>query len=284
MKKKLLSPKNDEVFKSIFGDKRNSGVLAGFLQSVIDLPPEDYKNVTVLDPHLRRRDVDDKLAILDVKVQTHSGKTIDIEIQLCNQDGLRERIVYYTSKMITEQIHAGEPYKNIKKVITIVITDFVLIEDSSARHNCYRLHDARTGSTFSDIEEIHTLELPKAAGDDECEELKCWLRFFKAEDEEEYMHLALQNESIGQAVAILRELSEDKQTRMRAEAREKGRRDQEAREDFVFEKGIVQGRQEGIEVGMARLVEAALALKNMGIPADQIALATGLSPEQIAAL
>jgi predicted transposase/invertase (TIGR01784 family) len=127
-KKPPLSPKNDAVFKTIFGDPNNSDILTNFLQSIIDLPPEEYDCLTIVDPNLRHEAVNDKSPVLDIKLKTKSGKAIDIEIQLCNSSCLKERIVYYTSKMITEQISAGDDYKKIKSAITILITDFKLIK------------------------------------------------------------------------------------------------------------------------------------------------------------
>jgi predicted transposase/invertase (TIGR01784 family) len=48
-----------------------------------------------------------------------------------------------------------------------------------------------------------------------------------------------------------------------------------------MEKGIAQGRSEGVAQGV---LQTAAALKNMGMSAEQIARATGLSAEQIARL
>jgi predicted transposase/invertase (TIGR01784 family) len=73
---------------------------------------------------------------LDVKLETTNGKVIDIEIQILSLPGMKERIVFYTSRMITDQISKGESYNVIKQAISIVITDYVLINGySSAGHS-----------------------------------------------------------------------------------------------------------------------------------------------------
>ena len=302
MKKKLLSPRIDVVFKMIFGVEENSDILVDFLQSAVELPPEDYEIISIVDPQLDREEPGDKLAVLDVKIKTATGKLIDIEIQLCNSRWMKERIVYYTSKMITGQVRAGDNYSKIQKVITIVITDFRLIKDSDAYANRFALR-TESGLLFSDTLEIVTLELPKIPKEGGGK-LYDWLRFFKAEKEEEYMTVAMHNPKIGRAVAVLEELSEDESTRMIAEGREKQRRDQEAREYYAFDQGEIKGmkkgrrkgKQEGIaeglekgleqgrQEGMARIVQAARRLKSCGLEAADIALCTGLSPEQIADL
>ncbi|MDR1275609.1 MAG: Rpn family recombination-promoting nuclease/putative transposase, partial [Candidatus Accumulibacter sp.] len=95
MTKLAYTARNDALFKMIFGDDRDIDILTDFLQAVLDLPAEEYEEVTLADPHLARESPEDKLGILDVKVKTRSGKLIDIEIQVCDQAQMRERIVFY---------------------------------------------------------------------------------------------------------------------------------------------------------------------------------------------
>ena len=63
-KKPLLPVKSDFVFKRIFGDQRNVDVLADFLKSVLDIPDEEYKSITVIDPHIKKESKNDKYGIL----------------------------------------------------------------------------------------------------------------------------------------------------------------------------------------------------------------------------
>ncbi|MDR1747659.1 MAG: Rpn family recombination-promoting nuclease/putative transposase [Spirochaetaceae bacterium] len=64
MSNKRLSPKSDVVFKLLFGDRKNTDILAGFLQSVLDLPPEEYETITVIDPHLNPQNPERKTSVL----------------------------------------------------------------------------------------------------------------------------------------------------------------------------------------------------------------------------
>jgi predicted transposase/invertase (TIGR01784 family) len=73
----LLKPRNDIVFKRLMSDQR---LLVSFLQSALDLPPEDYAEVEIVDPRLLGERPEDKLGILDVKVKTAQGNIVDIEI------------------------------------------------------------------------------------------------------------------------------------------------------------------------------------------------------------
>ena len=280
-KKPLLSPKNDFVFKSIFADPKNDGILADFLQSVIDLPPEEYDSLTIVDPNLRIEDENDKTAIMDIKLKTKSGKVIDIEIQLCNHSYLKERIVYYTSKMITEQINAGDNYNKIKNAITILITDFTLIKDSDAYKSVYCFRSAE-GSVFSDIMQIVLIELSKTPKETDYSKLYDWLWFLRAESEEEFMELAARNPQIKRATVIVQRLSGDERERAIAEAKHKRGWDIWG----VRQDGITEGRAEGMEAGIAKGMEEksfeiAKKLKKMGLSLEHIQEATGLSEEII---
>ena len=80
----ILPPTDDWVFKLLFGDERNKSTLIDLLQSFVELPKEDFE-LTFLDTHLKKEFEEDKLGILDVKVQTASGKIINIEIQVLSE-------------------------------------------------------------------------------------------------------------------------------------------------------------------------------------------------------
>ncbi|MCL2124971.1 MAG: Rpn family recombination-promoting nuclease/putative transposase, partial [Oscillospiraceae bacterium] len=72
-KMSLLPVKSDFVFKLIFGDQRNVDILAAFLRSVLDIPDDEYDQLTIVDPYLKKESEDDKYSILDVKLHTVSG-------------------------------------------------------------------------------------------------------------------------------------------------------------------------------------------------------------------
>jgi predicted transposase/invertase (TIGR01784 family) len=273
MSKELLSVKNDYVFKRIFGDAKNTDVLADFLMSVLDMPMEEFAQIQIEDPHLQRRFEDDKLGILDVRIHTTSGNTIEIEIQVDPIDSMTERMAYYCSSILVDQVRRGDEYTKIERVISIVIADFIMIEDSNAYHNRYYLCDRQTGSIFSDVLEINTLELSKLPETADSKLVK-WLKFIGAKDGESMEELAKENPMIGKATAVLREMSEDEAERMIADAREKDLRDRRGAILFGERKGEAKGSIE-------KAVAIARNLKIEGIPVETITKATGLSVSEI---
>ena len=117
------------------------------------------------------------------------------------------------------------------------------------------------------------------------------------------------NEDIGEAVKELYRVSFDEEVRTRYELREKAQRDEYARLSYSLQEGIKKGMEKGLAKGMKRglakgiqqgreegreegkqegkqegLRQTALALKKIGLPADQIAEATSLTLEEIAGL
>jgi predicted transposase/invertase (TIGR01784 family) len=97
MSHEILKPRNDAVFKRLMSDRR---LLVSFLQSALDLPPEDYHEVYLVDPHQLGERPTDKLGILDVKVVTAQGSIINTEIQLHPAPEMRERAIFYLSGMM----------------------------------------------------------------------------------------------------------------------------------------------------------------------------------------
>ena len=258
-KKPLLLLKNDVIFKMVFGDEKNKSILRAFLMAVLDLPPEEYDEITISDPHLRAESPDGKLSILDLYIKTKEGKQIDVEIQVARTPFIKERITGYTGKMLAAQLNAGDEYKEIKKVIAIVILDYNLVSDSEHFHNQYVLYDPQTGSLFTDVMEIHTLELKKLPGlseedkkeyDKKKKQQIYWLRLIKAEQEEEIEMLATKVPEIGEAYEVMKRLSLDEEMRLLYESREKAIRDEQARLYGARQEGIEIGQERGIKIGI----------------------------------
>ncbi|MDR3296054.1 MAG: Rpn family recombination-promoting nuclease/putative transposase [Clostridiales Family XIII bacterium] len=264
----ILSPRSDFIFKRIFGDAKNTDILAAFLRSVLDLPESEYDRLTIIDPHLMRDTADGKLGILDVKLHTKSKKVIDIEIQILETPEMRERIAFYLAKMVTEQIGKSEDYAAIKKTVCILITNYALIKENKAYHNRYTLYDPKTASEFTDVMEVDVLELRKLRQGDGTE-LGYWMQFLKSDREEELAMLAQRSPQMKKAVGVLMELSADERTRMLYDAHEKALRDEKSR---------LRGAEKN------RTNEIARKLLNRGRPIEEIVEDTGLSREEIEAL
>ena len=295
---KLLPRTNDLIFKKIFGDQKNKNILKDFLQSVLDLPAEEYDKIEIVDPHSRTSIFDDKECILDIKLHTKSKRIIDIEMQVRHSPVMKQRVVYYLADMVKEQLKNGDNYGKLQKVISIIIAakHKLVMTDEEYFHK-YHLHDKENNSTFTDLMEVNTLELQKLPKKSDNSKLWKWLRFLKTDSEEEMEMLTHGNNAIKEAVCVLKELSEDERTRLLVQSREKFRQDQEAREKEEFQKGkqqgivegIEKGKQQGIVEGMekgikSKSIEIAKSALKMGMSNEQIMHLTGLTLEEIKSL
>ena len=270
MSKTRIFAKSDPIFKMIFGDPENKTALIGLLREIIDIPEEEYAHIEIIDPNLRVNKSYGKSGILDIKLTTKNGQRINIEIQIRKASDLKQRILFYASKMIAEQLTEGEKYDKIRKVISIMIcTDHNLIEDSQEYHNRYFLYDKNTNSTFTDLLEIDILEFKKVPERDKSD-LATWLRFLNTDDKEELDKMAVRNEAFKSAVCKYMELTYDEAIRMLAEENEKAWKDRQAEIKYAMEEGKHN-----------REIEIAKNLLGMFIPIDQIKKATGLSKEEI---
>ena len=262
--------KSDPIFKMIFGDPENKTALIGLLSEIIDIPEEEYSHIEIIDPNLRIDKLDSKSGILDIKLTTKNGQKINIELQVRKASDLKQRILFYTSKMVAEQLKKGQKYDKIRKVISIMIcTDHNMIEDSREYHNRYFLYDKNTNSTFTDLLEIDILEFKKVPDKDKSN-LATWLRFLSTDDNEELDKMAVRNVAFKSAVCKYKKLKADERIRMIAENEEKAWKDRQAELDYAMNEGRYNQK-----------IEIAKNLLDMFIPVDQIKKATGLSKEEI---
>jgi predicted transposase/invertase (TIGR01784 family) len=286
MLKTGIFAKSDPIFKMIFGDPENKTALIGLLREIIDIPEEEYAHIEIIDPNLRVNKSYGKSGILDIKLTTKNGQRINVEIQIRKASDLKQRILFYTSKMVAEQLTGGQKYDKIRKVISIMIcTDHNLIEDSKEYHNRYFLYDKNTNSIFTDLLEIDILEFKKVPEKDKSD-LATWLRFLNTDDKEELDKMAVRNEAFKSAVCKYMELTYDEAIRMLAEENEKAWKDRQAELDYAMDEGIQKGIQKGRVEGRAegrynQKIEIARNAINMGLDIKNIITLTGLSKEEI---
>jgi predicted transposase/invertase (TIGR01784 family) len=277
MNKPVLKIKVDYVFKLVFGDQRNTDILAGFLQAALDLPEAEYDSLIITNPFLKQEHPGDKSGILDVKVRTKTGIVIDVEIQIEAYAGLRKRFAEYAAKMVTEQIKRGESWKQANRVINIIIVNDILIPEEKGYYNRYAILNRETGTEFTDLLEINTLELPKLPQETDGSMLWEWAQFLKSETEEDYRMVAEKDPMIKKAVAAVLEVSEDEREQAEADSREKFLYDQYHREKEAYEKGI----KEAEEKARQKELEIVRKMKDLSIPTAQIVTVTGFSAQEV---
>jgi predicted transposase/invertase (TIGR01784 family) len=113
----------DWAIKRLLRQKANFGILEGFLSELLK------ENITIKnigESEGNKETVTDKYNRVDVLVLNAKGELIIIELQVELEHDYFHRILYGTSKAITEYIKTGDAYERVKKVYSVSIVYFEL--------------------------------------------------------------------------------------------------------------------------------------------------------------
>ena len=289
----------DWAVKRMLRDKANFAVLEGLVTVLIGTP---IKILEILESEGNQENATDKFNRVDIKAKTEQGEIIIVEVQLTRQLYYLQRMLYGVSKAITEHIEIGDKYDKVKKVYSINILYFDLGQGDD-----YLYH----GKTV--FKGVHTGDLLKVNTREQDE-----IKMRVPEDVfPEYFIIRINNFNdvattpIEEWIDYLKNgrIKEDTVTPGLQEARkklqyismnEKERHAYEAHMDDIMvqndvldtakmegrEEGRAEGRAEGREEGRAEgraevKNDIARTMKAMGMSAEMISKATGLSEEDI---
>jgi len=113
----------DYAIKRLLRHKADFVVVEGFLSSLLG---EEIKILEVLESEGNQKDARDKFNRVDMLVRDSKDPMIIIEIQNTFQIDFFHRMLYGTSKVVTEHIKLGDQYGVIGKVISVNIVYFPL--------------------------------------------------------------------------------------------------------------------------------------------------------------
>ena len=258
MRRGLLDPKVDFVFKNIFGSPKHPKVLISFLNAVLK-PDQLITDVELKGTDLSKQFVEDKYSRLDVKATTSTGELINIEIQLKNEYNMIKRSLYYLSKMYEEQLGEGDDYSILNRTICINILNFKYLKSQNF-HTGYRFKEIQSHEELTDVMEIHFVEIPKLPkGSDAKDMLVAWTEFLIDPESEVVRDLEMSVDEIREAKDELVKMSNDDEQRELFEMRSKILKDKVSAlneaERKGIEQGIEQGLKQGIEQGIKQGIE-----------------------------
>ncbi len=113
----------DWAMKKLLRSKANFGILEGFLSELLN---DDIHILQILESEANKETFEDRFNRVDLKVMDSKKKIIIIEIQFERQFDFLQRILYGTSKAITEHMKETDPYSKVSKIISINILYFSL--------------------------------------------------------------------------------------------------------------------------------------------------------------
>lgn len=142
---------------------------------------EPVSNIELNTKTILEKDLyDDKVGILDIRAKINDNIDCDIEMQVVNQKNVEKRVVYYLSKMYSENVKEGENYSKSKKCIAILFADFNLdnlaeIPEYLTKWN-FR-EENYSHIVLTDVLEIYILEMPKVKQYNKNDDLDNWVKF-----------------------------------------------------------------------------------------------------------
>ena len=269
----LLKPKIDVVFQSLFS-KQNERVTKAFAEALLDKKIEKIKINE--DKELFRGKPEEKLGILDLELDINENEKVDVEIQLVDRSNIQERLLYYFSKLYSNEIRRGDDYGQAKRVIMVAILDYNLnlTKEIKQMETKWKLREENNKDlVLTDKIEIDIIELSKVK--EEYEKNKQnkkaqWALFISDPNKKEVQEIMKSNEDIEEAVVTVHKMTEDEKMRRIADLREKALLDEKA----IRRKGYQDGEKK-------QQTSIAKKLKDKGMRLEEIAEVTGLELEEI---
>ncbi len=293
----------DWAMKCMLRNKADFDILAGFLS---ELTKEDVEIIQILESESNADSPENKINKVDLLVENDKGERIIIEIQNTFESDYFYRILFGVSKVITDNINSGEPYKNIKKVIAVHIVYFELGQGEDYvykgiteftgihQHDTLQLSEWQKQSfgreNISDIyPEIYLLKVNNF--DDKTKDaLDEWIYFFKnSEIKDEFNAKGIKKAKAAWNVMCLTDEERTRYKRYISQLQYErsvlgGRFEDGVQEGLQkgLEKGLQEGRQKGLEQGKKQQqIAIAKSLKQTGMPADFIIEHSGLTQQEI---
>lgn len=194
---------------------QNPKVRKDFIAAVLGRDPASVRNTTLVLTELRRDSTDGKLGILDVMVELDDGSKLNMEMQVPYFEFRTNRVLFYVCKVYTGQIKKGESYGTLRLCGHVSILDFIHFPKDNRYYRKITLCDVETGEQYTDLMELHILELKKFPDEDQNESgIIRWMRFLSWKTRKEFEDMAQKDEYIGEAYNELKKLSLDEQKRL----------------------------------------------------------------------
>lgn len=289
----------DWAMKRLLRDKANFAVLEGLITTLLG---EKMTIQKLLESESNQEDEDDKYNRVDILAENDKGEIFIIEIQNNNEYAYFQRMLFGTSKLVTEYINRGQGYDKIRKIYSINIvyfnlgngTDVVYHGKTEFRgiHNNELLSLSPFQQQKFEVSEVSELYpeyyILKVNDFDRWSKvpLEQWIYFLNTGEipeeadapglKEAREKLELDRMSKSELAAYYRHLDNvvilrDNIITARGEGHLEGKAE-----------GRAEGRAEGIMEGIAKeKLENAKKMKDLHLPIETICQITGLSEEEI---
>ncbi len=282
---KYLDPKNDVIFKKIFGQHPN--ILRSFLNSMLPLAEgQEIIELEYLSPELVPETFLEKFTSVDVRCKDNFGRQFLVEMQMNWTTAFKQRVLFNASKAYVTQTEKGFEYSKLKPVYALNLINQNYLPNNPEYYHHYAVVHLQDSNERLDGLEFVFIELQKFKSknitDKKLQVL--WLRFLTEINEQSDNIDAdlLSNPEIKQAVNFVHEASLSKEEKALYDKNWDRISSEKTILNETFSEGKIEGKAEGIIEGeLLGIRKIALNLKKMGLSIIDIIKATGLSEDEI---
>ena len=305
----ILPPYNDRIFKTLLTHPDAKPALIDLISACID---RDVVDVQIRNNELPISDIEEKGERFDVNCITNDGTQIDVEMQGSRMaEGLGghlnfiNRSIYYLTDLHSSQKSRSIDYSELAASYQVTFCMYAVLPGRDGYINKANLR-FNDGELLSEQINVVIIELSKL-GDilkksaAEMTSLEMWSVFLGCADNPNYREqindIIERKEVFSMATEVLRGISKDDHERAKIRAQRKYETDMynyllaakkkglaEGMAEGMAEvkaKGLAEGKAEGMTEGIQLVAKKML---DMGMPIDDIVIATGLTNNEIALL
>ncbi len=297
---KYLDPKADVTFKKVFGEHKN--LVISLLNALLPLDEgKQVESIEYMTPEMVPETPLGKNSIVDVRCEETGGRKFIVEMQMEWFPDFMQRVLLNASKAYVRQLPKGNDYNLLQPVYSLSLVNHTFEPELDGYYHYYHLvHDLHTEKVLDGLHLVF-VELPKFKAKNLTEKKMqvLWLRFLTEiapDGADEVSQDLLDNPQTGEALEIVREsgLNDEERAayegfwdRVSIEATKKAYVDRAIaeRDAANAERDAANARAEAA-IGKMRedKLQTARNLKAMNLTNEQIAAATGLAADEIAAL
>jgi len=281
---RYIDPLVDFAFKKIFGSEPNKDLLIAFLNEVF----RGRKHIVdlVYNKNEHHGDLKDEgAAIFDLLCTGDRGEQFLIEIQRAKQGYFKERALFYTSRLISDQAPKGKRNAwgyNIAEVYFIALLEDFTLDDTPQDKYLHDicLCDRDTGEIFYNKLGYTYIELIKfVKTDDELNtDLDKWLYLLKNMSQLDKIPVYLRKPIFEKLFNIAAYINLTKEEKAMYDSSLKYKWDNKNVMDYAVSTAEARGMEKG---EYKKALDIAREMKKDGLPLAQISKFTKLSVEEI---
>ncbi len=279
-----LDPKNDIVFKKIFG--KNKHLLISLLNDLLML--SDKERIQTIE-HLSPEQVPDVLSLknatVDAKCTDQNGRIFIVEMQMLWTESFKQRVLFNASKAYVSQLGRGYQYSSLYPVYSLNILNENYHPDTTQYYHRYSIvENANTHEKIEGLEFVF-IELPKFLKNPNSMSpslRKLWLTLLTISETSEIPEELKQDPLTNEALKLIEESYYKPGEKVAYERYWDAVSSMRTLLDESKKNALAKGKAEGLLEGeKAGVIKTAKNLITLGIEVEAISQATGLSIEDI---